>query len=125
MLKAKRILIRWLLPCGKHPTSRELKAVANEIRLELNPHPAGQMEQCTGVGRYQTDRYPAQVQANGVVPQQRTNLPFFYCTFCFRWPQFVGMDELKFAMRETGTAHPVPGRTPGSHRPAFYRVIRW
>ncbi|MCB0845906.1 MAG: lysine 2,3-aminomutase, partial [Bacteroidetes bacterium] len=24
-----------------------------------------------------------------------------YCTFCFRWPQFVGIDELKFAMRET------------------------
>jgi KamA family protein len=23
-----------------------------------------------------------------------------YCTFCFRWPQFVGMDEMKFAMRE-------------------------
>ena len=23
-----------------------------------------------------------------------------YCTFCFRWPQFVGMAELKFAMRE-------------------------
>jgi KamA family protein len=23
-----------------------------------------------------------------------------YCSFCFRWPQFVGMDELKFAMRE-------------------------
>src|SRR5690606_6598325 len=24
-----------------------------------------------------------------------------YCTFCFRWAQFVGMDDLKFAMRET------------------------
>jgi len=24
-----------------------------------------------------------------------------YCTFCFRWPQFVGMNELKFAMKET------------------------
>jgi L-lysine 2,3-aminomutase len=23
-----------------------------------------------------------------------------YCTYCFRWPQFVGLDELKFAMRE-------------------------
>jgi hypothetical protein len=23
-----------------------------------------------------------------------------YCTFCFRWPQFVGMDELKFATKE-------------------------
>src|SRR5690606_6641421 len=24
-----------------------------------------------------------------------------YCSFCFRWPQFVGMDEWKFAMRES------------------------
>src|SRR6185312_11820478 len=24
-----------------------------------------------------------------------------YCTFCFRWPQFVGMDEFKFDARET------------------------
>jgi KamA family protein len=23
-----------------------------------------------------------------------------YCTFCFRWPQFVGIEELKFASRE-------------------------
>ncbi|HLW06715.1 MAG TPA: hypothetical protein VKY45_04065, partial [Marinilabiliaceae bacterium] len=23
-----------------------------------------------------------------------------YCTFCFRWPQFTGMDDLKFAMNE-------------------------
>ena len=23
-----------------------------------------------------------------------------YCTYCFRWPQFVGLDELKFAARE-------------------------
>jgi KamA family protein len=23
-----------------------------------------------------------------------------YCTFCFRWPQFVGMDDLKFASKE-------------------------
>lgn len=23
-----------------------------------------------------------------------------YCTFCFRWPQFIGVDELKFGMKE-------------------------
>ncbi|MCK7526339.1 MAG: hypothetical protein MZV64_56415 [Ignavibacteriales bacterium] len=23
-----------------------------------------------------------------------------YCTFCFRWPQFVGMEDLKFASKE-------------------------
>ena len=24
-----------------------------------------------------------------------------YCTFCFRWPQFVGMNGMKFATKET------------------------
>ena len=24
-----------------------------------------------------------------------------YCTFCFRWPQFTGMTDMKFAMKET------------------------
>lgn len=28
-----------------------------------------------------------------------------YCTYCFRWAQFVGMDGLKFAQRETQTLH--------------------
>ena len=23
-----------------------------------------------------------------------------YCTYCFRWAQFVGLDDLKFASRE-------------------------
>ncbi|NIP15323.1 MAG: lysine 2,3-aminomutase, partial [Pseudomonadales bacterium] len=23
-----------------------------------------------------------------------------YCTYCFRWAQFVGIDELKFASRQ-------------------------
>lgn len=25
-----------------------------------------------------------------------------YCTFCFRWPQFVGLEDWKFATRESG-----------------------
>jgi KamA family protein len=35
-----------------------------------------------------------------------------YCTYCFRWPQFVGLDDLKFACREASVlcdylrAHP-------------------
>ena len=28
-----------------------------------------------------------------------------YCTYCFRWAQFVGMEGLRFAQRETETFH--------------------
>jgi len=80
----------------------ELKLIANKIRLELNPHPAGQLEQNVP----QIEGAPL----TGVQHKYRETMLFFpsqgqtchaYCTFCFRWPQFVGMNELKFAMRDT------------------------
>ncbi len=80
----------------------ELKVLVNKIRLKLNPHPAGQMEhnvpELNGT------------KLTGIQHKYDQTVLFFpnhgqtchaYCTFCFRWPQFVGMDELKFAMRET------------------------
>ncbi|HMQ60035.1 MAG TPA: hypothetical protein PKE06_05160 [Flavilitoribacter sp.] len=80
----------------------EIKLTANRIRRELNPHPAGQMEHNVPV----LDGAPL----TGIQHKYRETLLFFpnqgqtchaYCTFCFRWPQFVGMNELKFAMRDT------------------------
>ncbi len=80
----------------------ELKKIADRIRLQLNPHPAGQQEQNVP----EIDG----VKLTGVQHKYDQTALFFpqhgqtchaYCTFCFRWPQFVGMDELKFAMQET------------------------
>lgn len=80
----------------------DIKAVANEIRLQLNPHPAGQMQ----MNVPEIDG----IKLTGVQHKYRETVLFFpsagqtchsYCTFCFRWPQFTGMDELKFAMKET------------------------
>jgi KamA family protein len=78
-----------------------LDSLVNDIRLQLNPHPAGQaynVPLINGEPFY------------GVQHKYRETLLFFpsqgqtchaYCTFCFRWPQFVGMDDMKFASRET------------------------
>jgi L-lysine 2,3-aminomutase len=50
------------------------------------------------------------VKLTGMQHKYRQTVLFFpakgqtchaYCTFCFRWPQFVGMNEWKFAMHET------------------------
>ncbi len=80
----------------------EVAAAANEIRLQLNPHPAGQMELNVPVLSDGT-------RLHGMQHKYRETCLFFpsqsqtchaYCSFCFRWPQFVGMDELKFAMKE-------------------------
>ena len=82
---------------------KEIAEVANEIRLQLNPHPAGQMELNVPSLSDGTKLY-------GMQHKYKETCLFFpsqsqtchaYCSFCFRWPQFVGMDEMKFAMKES------------------------
>lgn len=79
----------------------EIKETVKNIRWELNPHPAGQ--------KYNVPKMDG-IELTGVQHKYRETVLFFpsqgqtchaYCTFCFRWPQFVGMNELKFAMKET------------------------
>jgi KamA family protein len=79
----------------------ELKKEINEIRLQLNPHPDGQLN-------HNVPEIDG-VKLTGIQHKYRETLLFFpsqgqtchaYCTFCFRWPQFIGMEELKFASKE-------------------------
>ncbi len=79
----------------------KIKEIVNNIRWELNPHPAGQKHNVPKIDG---------IELTGVQHKYRQTVLFFpsqgqtchaYCTFCFRWPQFVGMNELKFAMKET------------------------
>ncbi|MBI2565699.1 MAG: lysine 2,3-aminomutase [Candidatus Schekmanbacteria bacterium] len=78
-----------------------LRACAREIQAQLNPHPAGQMELNVPF----VDGRPLP----GMQHKYRETVLFFpsegqtchaYCTYCFRWPQFVGIDHLKFASRQ-------------------------
>lgn len=79
----------------------DIKEAADRIRLTLNPHPAGQMEH--NIPYINGEPLP------GVQHKYRQTVLYFpshgqtchaYCTFCFRWPQFTGMSELRFAGRE-------------------------
>lgn len=72
----------------------------HEIRLELNPNPAGQEHNVPSLG---------DIKLKGIQHKYPETVLFFpsqgqtchaYCTFCFRWPQFSGMSGLKFAMKE-------------------------
>jgi KamA family protein len=80
---------------------QKIREAANEIRLQLNPHPAGQLE-------YNVPMIAGE-KLNGMQHKYRETVLFFpsqgqtchaYCTFCFRWTQFVGMEEMKFASKE-------------------------
>lgn len=85
----------------KQADSGELMAAINAVRLELNPNPAGQEHNVPVMG---------DIRLKGIQHKYRETVLFFpaqgqtchaYCTFCFRWPQFTGMSELRFAMQET------------------------
>jgi KamA family protein len=74
---------------------------AYEIRAELNPHPAGQRE-------YNIPTLKGE-PLSGIQHKYRETILFFpsqgqtchaFCTFCFRWPQFTGSPEMKFAMKQ-------------------------
>lgn len=81
---------------------KEIQNTANKIRLQLNPHPAGQMEHNIPQLKDGTKLYGMQHKYKETVlffPSQGQTC-HAYCSFCFRWPQFVGMDNLKFAMKE-------------------------
>ncbi|TVT51270.1 MAG: lysine 2,3-aminomutase [Denitromonas halophila] len=84
-----------------------LAAAVNEVRQALNPHPADQMEM----------NMPLDDDGNrldGMQHKYRETVLFFpsqgqtchaYCTFCFRWAQFVGDKELRIAASEASTLH--------------------
>jgi KamA family protein len=81
---------------------KQVMSIANEIRMQLNPHPAGQMEHNIPKLKDGTKLYGMQHKYKETIlffPSQGQTC-YAYCTFCFRWPQFVGIDELKFASRE-------------------------
>ena len=81
-----------------------VRAAAREVQAGLNPHPSGQLEM--NVPELNGETFP------GAQHKYRETVLFFpapgqtchaYCTYCFRWAQFVGIDELKFASTEAVT----------------------
>ena len=84
----------------KDSPSDELNQAVHAIRLSLNPHPAGQLTHNVPTlnGR----------QLHGLQHKYERTVLFFpaqgqtchaYCTYCFRWAQFVGVPEIKFEAR--------------------------
>lgn len=99
MLQAHHFeLMAGLLQTGHQ---EQIDVAAGKIRLELNPHPAEQ----------RTLNVPTHngIRLDGVQHKYRETVLFFpsqgqlchtFCTFCFRWPQFVRTKGLRIAARE-------------------------
>ncbi len=76
------------------------REIIKKIRLELNPHPSGQQKNIP--------RWRGQ-ELGGIQHKYRETVLFFpaqgqtchtYCTYCFRWAQFVNLDEHKFRSKD-------------------------
>src|SRR5690554_3610908 len=85
---------------------KQVNALAKEIQAGLNPHPAGQQEMNVPMLNGQP--------LEGMQHKYRETVLFFpsqgqvchsYCTFCFRWAQFVGDKDLRFASNEADLLH--------------------
>jgi L-lysine 2,3-aminomutase len=77
---------------------KELREAVARIRAGLNPHPSGQMQ--LNVPSLEGTQLP------GMQHKYRETVLYFpqqgqtchaYCTYCFRWAQFVGDADLRFA----------------------------
>ncbi len=86
--------------------AQEVARAAAEIRARLNPHPAGQQE-------FNIPSEEGEV-FEGLQHKYRETVLFFpsqgqtchaYCTFCFRWAQFVGEKELKISSKDAEGLH--------------------
>jgi KamA family protein len=83
------------------PQVGPMRAVSEQIRRELNPHPEGQRS-------YNVPTLDGKPVPGVQHKYEQTCLVFpssgqtchAYCTFCFRWAQFVGAQDLKFATDE-------------------------
>ena len=81
--------------------SKAVRALATQVRKSLNPHPARQME----LNVPKLDDEPL----GGIQHKYHETVLFFpsqgqvchsYCTFCFRWAQFVGDKSIRFSSAE-------------------------
>jgi KamA family protein len=81
-----------------------LTRVARSIQHRMNPHPSGQLR--LNVPTVDGEPLP------GAQHKYRETILFFpsqgqtchaYCTYCFRWAQFVGIQDFRFANREAST----------------------
>ncbi len=82
----------------------EVVRAARAVQLRMNPHPSGQQE--LNVPTVEGEPIA------GCQHKYRETVLFFpargqtchaYCTYCFRWAQFVGVDKLRFSGHDVET----------------------
>lgn len=79
-------------------SKKECLPVVREIQHIFNPHPAGQMNLNVPVsGGEKLKGMQHKYSETALFFPSQGQTCHAYCTYCFRWAQFVGLNSLKFA----------------------------
>ncbi len=94
------VRIRDMLRAGAPKAA--INEVVHEIRLRLNPHPAGQLTHNVPVfeGR-RLEGLQHKYRETVLVFPSPGQVCHAFCTYCFRWAQFVGEPDLRMAINES------------------------
>ncbi|MDR1169491.1 MAG: lysine 2,3-aminomutase [Prevotellaceae bacterium] len=77
-----------------------LAGYVEEIRLGLNPNPAGQHHNIPEMDEIKLDGMQHKYRETVLLFPKQGQTCFAFCSFCFRWPQFSNMEDHKFAMKK-------------------------
>ena len=78
----------------------EEKMAVQTIREQLNPHPDGQMHNIPRIGDRLLGGLQHKYRETVLVFPAQGQTCHAYCTYCFRWAQFVNSGEHKFKTKE-------------------------
>jgi KamA family protein len=76
-----------------------LSRYVEEIRMGLNPNPSGQRHNIPEIDGIRLDGMQHKYRETVLLFPRHGQTCFAFCSFCFRWPQFSDMEDLKFSMK--------------------------
>lgn len=97
-------------------TSRERIELVARLRAQLNPHPSGQQEHnVPSIDGERVDGVQHKYDQTALYFPSQGQTCHAYCTYCFRWAQFVGDADLRFAAKSPDTFLSYLGEHPEVH----------
>jgi len=77
-----------------------LKKAVHNIHMQLNPHPAGQLNNLPVMKGKKLHGIQHKYSETVLFFPSQGQLCHAFCTYCFRWAQFIGESDLKIASKQ-------------------------
>lgn len=74
-----------------------VQSIANRLRMSMNPIPSSQMDNRPVLFGETLKGIQHKYKQTALFFPSRGQICYSYCSYCFRWAQFVGPEELRFA----------------------------